>query len=133
MTESEFLNEILEKADCGLLLDVNNVYVNALNHSYNAMEFLNSLDLSRTVQVHIAGHLEDYQAHLSKRHLKILDTHGEVIKEEVFALFKYLLEKTEVKAVLLERDSNFPEFSNIISELAHVKQLMKESSLIVNN
>ena len=65
--------------------------------------------------------------------LKILDTHGEVIKEEVFALFKYLLEKTEVKAVLLERDSNFPEFSNIISELVRVKGMMKESSLIVNN
>ena len=133
MTEVEFLNEILEKADCGLLLDINNVYVNAVNHNYNAMEFLNSLDLSRTVQVHIAGHLEDYQAHLSKRHLKILDTHGEVIKEEVFALFKYLLEKTEVKAVLLERDSNFPEFSNIVSELVRVKEMMKESSLIVNN
>jgi uncharacterized protein (UPF0276 family) len=133
MTEAEFLNEILEKADCGLLLDINNVYVNAVNHNYNAMEFLNSLDLARTVQVHIAGHLEDYQAHLSKRHLKILDTHGELIKEEVFALFKYLLNKIEVKAVLLERDSNFPEFSNIISELAHVKELMIESSLIVNN
>ena len=56
-----------------------------------------------------------------------------MIKEEVFALFKYLLEKTEVKAVLLERDSNFPEFSNMILELIHVKELMKESSLIVNN
>ncbi len=117
MSEAEFINAITKKADCGILLDVNNIYVNATNHGfYNPVQFLDELDLDRVVQVHIAGHLEDYESRSGKK-LKILDTHGEGIKQEVYSILEELLKRTTVNAILLERDSNFPEFHELVEEL----------------
>lgn len=127
MTEAEFINAILEEADCGLLLDVNNVYVNSVNQNYDALEFLKEIDLKRTIQIHIAGHRENYQAFLSTKLLKILDTHGEAIPEQVFKILQQVLEETEVKAILLERDSNFPEFDELTKELSQIKELMDKN------
>lgn len=125
MPEAEFINEILEKADCGMLLDVNNVYVNSVNHDYDAMKFLDEINLDRVVQVHIAGHKKNFRAQLSGKLLKILDTHGEPIIEAVYGLLDALLKKTRVNAVLLERDSNFPEnFEDLIAELKRIRSIM---------
>jgi uncharacterized protein (UPF0276 family) len=118
LSEIEFINAILEKADCGLLLDVNNIYVNQENHqSYQAKDFIDELDLEKVVQVHIAGHLEDYSSWLNPEKKFILDTHGENIKKEVFDILKYLMSKTSLKAILLERDSNFPDYQELKKEL----------------
>lgn len=146
MSEADFINQILDKADCGLLLDINNIYVNSQNHNYDALAFLKSLDLKRTKQIHIAGHLDDYQAHLSKRNLKVLDTHGNAIKKEVYDLLEELISckafhesffdsgfKNSSKAIILERDSNFPEFSEILDELGQIKEiLVKEKCQQIN-
>ena len=141
VTEADFINEILARADCGLLLDINNVYVNSINHNYNARDFLKSLDLGRTLQIHIAGHLDDYQAHLSKRILKILDTHGSAIKDEVYELFQELVEcesfiqsqlnkriNNPIKSIILERDSNFPDFNEILNELNSINKILSKQS-----
>lgn len=129
MPEADFINQVLEKADCGMLLDVNNIYVNSINHGeYSPEEFLNDLDLERVVQVHIAGHLEGYESWLSGKSIKILDTHGDKIKEEVFLILKKLLEKTSVNAILLERDGNFPEFTDLLKELEAIDEIVRATT-----
>lgn len=126
MSELDFINQILNKADCGMLLDVNNVYVNSINHNdYQPADFIRGLDLDRVVQVHIAGHLEDYTAWLTGEKLKVLDTHGENIRKEVFDILEDLLSLTEIKAILLERDSNFPDFDGMIEELDEIAKIME--------
>lgn len=127
MSEAEFINSIVNKADCGILLDVNNIYVNAINHqAYKPLEFLDQLDLSKVVQVHIAGHLEGFKSRKGKA-IAILDTHGESIKDDVYKILQELLKRTEVNAILLERDSNFPDFVELIDELTRIRKIMDDS------
>jgi uncharacterized protein (UPF0276 family) len=126
MTEVEFINAILDQADCGMLLDVNNIYVNATNHKkYQATEFLDALNLDRVVQVHIAGHLKGYRSHTG-HNIEILDTHGEKIIDEVYEILRQLLLRTEVNAILLERDSNFPALSELIEELKQIQEIYQD-------
>lgn len=115
MTDAQFMAEILETADCGLLLDVNNVYVNSRNQNFDPLAYVNALPLERTVQMHVAGHkrIGDY----------IIDTHGSALIEPVYELYQYVLSKTEVNAVLLERDQNFPEFSELLAEINQLRQI----------
>jgi len=124
LNEADFINKILASSDCGLLLDVNNVFVNAVNHGYSALDFIDSLDLERVVQVHIAGHLENYKCWINNKVLGILDTHGHPIIQEVYDLLAYVTSKTEIKAVLLERDSNFGNFEAIVEELKAINQIL---------
>jgi hypothetical protein len=130
MSEAEFINLVLAEADCGMLLDVNNVYVNSVNHNYDARKFISELDLERVVQVHIAGHLEGYRSLLTGQEIAILDTHGEGIKTEVYDLLRYLLERSSVNAVLLERDGNFPEFSELVEELKIIREIMAKPVIL---
>ncbi|MBX9667069.1 MAG: DUF692 domain-containing protein [Candidatus Obscuribacterales bacterium] len=115
MSEVQFLAEVLEKADCGLLLDVNNVYVNSINHNFDPYKYLNALPLERTVQMHIAGHSHGDEM--------IIDTHGNPIIEPVFELLDYVLGRVVVNGVMLERDQNYPEFSEILSELNQIRKV----------
>ena len=113
-TEAEFITQVVEKANCGLLLDVNNVFVNAFNHGYNALDFLQQLPLERVIEIHIAGHEQDGDL--------IIDTHAEPVCADVFELLKWVYPRCpNVKGVLLERDSNLPSFEVLIQELQHVK------------
>lgn len=125
LKEYDFINAILEKADCGMLLDVNNIYVNAVNHSYDTEEFLTNLDLERVTQVHIAGHYSDFVCP-SGRTLKILDTHGDAICQEVYDILDSLLKKTTVNAIVLERDADFPEFEVLLDELKVIRSIMNK-------
>lgn len=113
MTDAQFLAEVLEAADCGLMLDVNNVYVNSLNHQFDPFDYLKQIPLERTVQMHVAGHkrIGDY----------VIDTHGAAMVQPVYDLLAYVLGKTEVKAVLLERDQNFPDFKELTDELDKIR------------
>jgi uncharacterized protein (UPF0276 family) len=115
MNEADFITEVLELADCGFLLDINNVYVNSKNHKYNAIKFLDSLPLDRVVQIHIAGHLNTGKI--------IIDTHGESIIENVYHLFKELLKRCSPKAILLERDFNFPNFKELLDEIKMIRSI----------
>ncbi|HJV23741.1 MAG TPA: DUF692 domain-containing protein [Holophagaceae bacterium] len=115
MTEKEFLGEVLEGADCGWLLDINNVYVNSRNHGFDPKAFLEGLPLHRVRQMHIAGHAWDEEDQL------IIDTHGAPVIDPVIELFQWVLPRVAEATgrevpVLLERDSNIPELSELLAE-----------------
>lgn len=117
MTEAQFISEVLEAADCGMLLDVNNVYVNSYNMKFDPIAYVDQLPIDRVVQIHIAGH----------RKVKsiIVDTHGAQIIQPVYDILAHVLQKTDVKAILLERDQLFPKFDNIISELDRIREVAR--------
>lgn len=108
MTEWEFLNEVVEQADCGVLLDVNNIYVSSLNHGFNPMEYVNSVPAERVAQIHTAGHstFERYT----------LDTHDHPVVEPVWDLYRRAIERCGFTATLLEWDDNIPSFEEVHRE-----------------
>lgn len=124
MTEWQFLSEVIEKADCGLLLDVNNVYVNSVNLNFDPYIYLNNIPLERVVQIHVAGHtLQDDV---------IIDSHGNAVIEPVFALLEYVLKRSDVKAVMLERDQNYPQFEDLLKELARIRSIAEAAQPALN-
>lgn len=114
MLESEFLASVLEKSGAGLLLDVNNVYVNARNHGFDPLEFLAALPLDRVVQVHVAGHSSSPWGLL-------IDTHGAPVAPKVEELLAWVVERTGPVPVLLERDHHVPPLAELLSEVARLR------------
>ena len=119
MDEGTFLRSILEESDCELLLDINNVYVNAFNHNYETKQFIDSLPLERVAYIHMAGH-EQRSEDL------IIDTHGHAIIDPVYELFDWAIQKIEPIPVLLERDFNFPEYNEIVGELSNLRKIVNK-------
>lgn len=117
MDEATFVRTIVEEADCQLLLDVNNVYVNAFNHHYDAKAFIQKLPLDRVAYIHMAGHLQ-------KNPTLIIDTHGEAIIDPVFELFAWTLAHLKPVPVMLERDFNFPDETELLAELKRLREIM---------
>lgn len=116
MDEIDFLNAVLKEADCDLLLDVNNIYVNSINHDYNAEEFLKSLPAERIAYCHIAGHYDEADD------LKI-DTHGAEVIEPVWSLLETAYEHFGVFPTLLERDFNIPPLPQLLTEVSRIANL----------
>lgn len=116
MPEHEFISSIVRESGCQLLLDINNVYVNAFNHGYNAADFISRLPLDRVAYIHMAGH-EQVAPDL------IIDTHGEAIINPVYDLFEHTLEKISPVPVLLERDFNIPEMGELQMELDRLRAI----------
>lgn len=108
MTEWEFLNEVVEQADCGILLDVNNIYVSSQNHSFDPRTYVESIPAERVAQIHIAGH--------SKFEKYILDTHDHPVLDPVWALYARAIERCGPTATLLEWDDRIPSFEEVHSE-----------------
>jgi uncharacterized protein (UPF0276 family) len=108
MTEWQFLNEVVERADCGILLDVNNIYVSSRNHGFEPVEYLNAVDPGRVVQIHIAGH--------SKFEKYILDTHDHPVIDPVWELYARAIGRCGVTPTLLEWDDRIPPFDELHSE-----------------
>lgn len=121
MTEAEFLTRVLEDTDTGLLLDVNNVYVNSVNLGFDPLEFLDSIPLERTVQIHIAGgtYVEDM----------LVDTHSTPVVEEVWELLRYVLDRVPAKAILLEWDQDWPEFGVLLDHLDRAREILRTSRM----
>lgn len=119
MDEATFINKIVEEADCNLLLDVNNVYVNAFNHGYDAKEFIEQLPLDKVVYMHMAGH-EQVASDL------IIDTHGQPIIDPVYELFEWTIQRTKPVPVLLERDFNYDDLDQLQEELSKLKAITKK-------
>ncbi len=120
LDEAEFITEVVERADCSLLLDVNNVFVNASNHGFEAQAWIDAIPLQRVVQLHIAGH-EPWDDTL------LVDTHGADVREEVRDLMSYVIERTGPKPVLLERDSNIPPLADLLEEAASLQVIYDEA------
>ena len=117
MEEVEFINAILNEADCQLLLDVNNVYVNGFNHQYDAQSFIDQLPMERVAYIHMAGHTKVSDD-------LIIDTHGEAIIDPVYQLFDFTMKKLNRDVpVLLERDFNIPQMEEMQQEIDRLQAI----------
>jgi uncharacterized protein (UPF0276 family) len=122
MREVDFINAVLAEADCDLLLDVNNVYVNAINHRYDPLDFLARLPAHRIAYIHVAGHFDEADD------LKV-DTHGAPVKDVVWSLLGEACRRFGPRPTVLERDFNFPAYSELVAELATVRHVLHENTL----
>jgi len=120
MSEPEFLSELCERADCGLMLDVNNAYVNSVNFGFDVDEWMAKAPLHRVAQMHVAGHAWfDDKGREGQR--LIVDTHGEDVADPVLALLSRVLPRTGPVPVLLERDQNIPDLAGLMKEVERVR------------
>ena len=118
LSESEFICAVLEESDCGLLLDVNNIYVNSINHGYEPFEFLASLPLERVRYIHIAGHFDEAED------LKV-DTHGDDVIDPVWQLLAEAYRRVGAAPTLLERDFNLPPIGDLLTEVEQIRSLQQ--------
>jgi len=114
MAEWAFLNEVVEGADCGILLDVNNIYVSSRNHNFDPYDYLNSVPAERVAQIHIAGH--------SKFEKYILDTHDHPVIHPVWKLYEHAIRRVGSTATLLEWDDRIPSFDEVHAEALKAEQ-----------
>ncbi|HBX61134.1 MAG TPA: hypothetical protein DEG65_14365, partial [Methylophaga sp.] len=117
--EIEFINAILEKADCELLLDVNNVYVNSINHGYDAKAYTDALNSKRIAYLHIAGHYNEAED-------LIIDTHGADVIDPVWQLLEHTYQQHGVIPTLLERDFNIPALNTLFEEVGHIRDIQSQ-------
>lgn len=118
MPEAEFITSIIARSGCGLLLDVNNVYVNSRNHGLDPLVFLNTLPRDAVAYYHVAGHLEQAEQDC------ILDTHGAPVDPRVMELGAYAVNRFGDLPIVLERDNNVPSLAELCSELSLVHSAM---------
>lgn len=116
MEEPDFVLEVLEAADCKLLLDVNNVFVNSINHRFDPKAYIDRIPPERVVQIHVAGHF-------TRKNGIIIDTHGEPVCDGVYDLLAYTLERMGPVPVLLERDQNIPPLDVLLEEVRRLTRI----------
>jgi len=121
LTEIEFLLGVVREADCALLLDVNNVYVNSVNHRYDARAFIDQIPAERVAYLHVAGHYNEAPD-------LIVDTHGADIVDPVWDLLSYTYQRIGMRPTLLERDFNIPPLPQLLTELAKVQSVQRRES-----
>ena len=114
MSEIDFFNAVVSEADCDVLLDVNNIYVNSINHGYDAIDFLSAIPAHRIVYAHIAGHYVQADDFL-------IDTHGASIVDPVWVLLQQAYARFGVFPTLLERDFNLPPLCELVAEVDKIK------------
>ncbi|CAN5420572.1 DUF692 domain-containing protein [soil metagenome] len=121
MREAEFLSKILDETDCGLLLDVTNLYINSQNFGFDWRKFLDEIPLERVIQLHFVG---------SHKHRKrLIDAHSNKTENEIWEVFREVCQRCEVKGAILERDGNFPPFAEILDELTKARELSETSNI----
>ncbi|HLK36352.1 MAG TPA: DUF692 domain-containing protein [Polyangiaceae bacterium] len=118
LPEHSFLAEVAERADCGILLDVNNVFVSAYNHGFDARTYVDGIPPDRVVQIHLAGH-EDKGPYL-------LDTHSDHVREEVWELYRRALRRCGAVSTLIEWDTNIPTWETLEAEAALARSVRQE-------
>lgn len=119
MSELEFVNAVIEEADCGLHLDINNIFVNSINHGFDAMEYLAGIPADRIMYAHIAGHYREDD------NLRI-DTHGEDVLPDVWRMLDKAYEMYGVFPTLLERDFNIPPLPTLLQEVDEIAKRQKK-------
>lgn len=121
LSEAEFTNLVLQEADCDLLLDVNNIFVNSINHGYDALEFMHAMPAERVKYFHVAGH------YVESEDLRI-DTHGDAVSDPVWELLAKAYRHFGPVPTLLERDFNLPPMEDLLGEIRRIKALQAEVS-----
>jgi uncharacterized protein (UPF0276 family) len=123
LTEWEFLSQLAAESGCGLLVDVNNVYVSSVNHDFDPREYLENIPHERVVQFHLAGHT-DCRTH-------IIDTHDDHVIDPVWELYRLAHQRTGGASTLLEWDAKIPEFPVVHAEVLKAKQYMEDQLPVV--
>ena len=119
--EIDFIDAVLREADCDLLLDVNNVFVNAVNHGYDARAFIDAMPGERIASLHVAGHYDEADD------LKV-DTHGTAVKADVWDLLAHAYRAHGLRPTLLERDFNFPPLGTLLDEVQRIRDLQAQAA-----
>jgi uncharacterized protein len=119
MDEWTFVREVAERADCWLLLDVNNVFVSAFNHDFEPGKFIETIPVERVVQFHLAGHSE-FGTHK-------IDTHDQPVCDEVWALYAKACARFGPVSTMIERDDNFPPFAELLAELDRARSIAEQT------
>lgn len=119
ISEWDFLSELAKRADCLLLLDINNIYVSAFNHQFNATDYVNGIAADRVQQFHLAGHL-NLETH-------IVDTHDHPIIPDVWNLYAEALRRFGPITTMIERDENIPPLAELMEELQQAKTIAQET------
>ncbi|WP_396589332.1 DUF692 domain-containing protein [Bermanella sp. R86510] len=114
LTELEFTQEVLEQSGCKMLLDVNNVFVNSINHGFDPLSYISQLPTQKIEYIHIAGHFDEADD------LKV-DTHGAPVKQDVWQLLEHAYACHGMRPTLLERDFNFPPMAELLEEVEHIR------------
>ncbi len=120
MNEWDFISEIIKKTDCGLLLDINNVYVSSQNHGFDPKEFLDAIPIQNVGQIHIAGHDR-------RENGLIVDTHDTEVCDEVYDLISYLGQKTEAPSLMAEWDDNIPDLKTYELQVFKAKAMLEKA------
>ena len=115
LAEADFVRAVIEEADCDLLLDVNNVYVNSINHGYEPMDFIRAMPADRISYLHIAGHYVEPDG-------LIVDTHGADVIDPVWALLEDTYALIGARPTLLERDFNIPSLDTLLQEIDMIRR-----------
>ncbi|HEY6390930.1 MAG TPA: DUF692 domain-containing protein [Bryobacteraceae bacterium] len=119
--EADFIRELTEQADCGILLDVNNVYVSSFNHGFDPKAYLDKIPRDRVVQMHLAGH--------TNKGTHILDTHSDYVIDSVWELYRYAHRRLGGVSTLLEWDANIPDFDVVHGEALKARQFREQEDL----
>ncbi|MDD2759660.1 MAG: DUF692 domain-containing protein [Methylomonas sp.] len=121
MSEIEFFNAVVEEADCNVLIDINNIYVNSVNHGYDAEEFLSKMPGNRIAYAHIAGHYVEAADFL-------VDTHGSAVIDPVWMLLNKAYDCFGVFPTLLERDFNLPPLAELLKEVETIRSVQRHAA-----
>ncbi|HYP65707.1 MAG TPA: DUF692 family protein, partial [Steroidobacteraceae bacterium] len=119
LTEWQFLGEIAARADCLILLDVNNIYVSAVNHEFDPLEYLNAIPAERVQQIHLAGH-EDHGDYL-------VDTHDHPVSDPVWELYASAVRRFGAVTTMIERDDHIPPLEELCAELLRARTLCERT------
>jgi len=119
MSEWEFLNEVVKRSGCQILLDINNIYVSARNHNFSALDYLNGIDKGSVRQFHLAGHTDygDY----------VIDTHDHDVADSVWDLYRQALQRFGWISTMIERDDNIPPLSDLLTELDMARNIARQT------
>ena len=121
VNQTDFFNELTTRTGCGLLLDLENIHINAENHNFDPYTFIDEMPLSNVVQVHLAGGYKNSKG-------IYVDSHSKPVSEPTWQLLNYLIQKTNIKVIILEHDNDFPEdFNILLNQLRRAKSLLKKS------
>ncbi|VEB34073.1 Protein of uncharacterised function (DUF692) [Legionella sainthelensi] len=121
MTEWEFILEIVNKADCYILLDVNNVYVSSINHQFDPLDYIFAMPAERVAQIHLAGH--------SNHGHYIIDTHDAPVIQPVWDLYGATLKRLGAVSTMIERDDNMPPLVDLLAEIKHAREIAESVTI----
>ena len=126
MSETEFIRAVVQRTGCGLLLDVNNVFVSAINHGFSAAAYLDGLPLEAVGEIHLAGHSEQRD---DENELLLIDSHDRAISDPVWNLYRHVVSRIGPRPALIEWDSNLPAWPVLRDQATTARRIMAEHGM----